>query len=85
MESADAEGSMTVQGTVNSGIIVLDQPAPWPEGTRVEILLKVVEKQEQDGKPTLSQRLLKHAGTVPDLPSDMAEQHNHCIHKTAKR
>jgi hypothetical protein len=85
MRKPDAEGSMTVQGTVNSGVIVLDQPAPWPEGTRVEILLKVVETQEPDRKPTLSQRLLKHAGTVPDLPSDMAEQHDHYIHKTPKR
>jgi hypothetical protein len=58
---------MTLRGTVNSGIIVLDQPVPWPEGTRVEVVLKVVEAQGQDRKPTLSKRLLKHAGNVSGL------------------
>ena len=77
---------MTLQGTINSGAIVLDQPAPWPEGTRVEVLLKVVEPREQEErKPTLSRRLLKHAGTVPGLPADMAEQHDHYIHGSPKR
>ncbi|HZK80344.1 MAG TPA: hypothetical protein VFC46_04735 [Humisphaera sp.] len=72
---------MTFQGTLNGGVVVLDQPAPWPEGTRVEVVIKAVE----DKKPTLSARLLKHAGTVPDLPADMAEQHDHYIHGTPKR
>jgi hypothetical protein len=76
---------MTVHGTVNSGIIVLDQPAPWTEGTRVEVDVKVVDAQGQEHKPTLSQRLLKHAGTVPGLPSDMAAQHDHYIHGTTKQ
>ncbi len=71
---------MTLQGTVNGKTIVLDQPAPWPEGTRVEVAV-----QEAPTKPTLSDRLLKHAGTVPDLPSDMADQHDHYIHGTPKR
>jgi hypothetical protein len=35
-----------------------------------------------DNKPTLSERLLKHAGTVPDLPPDLAERHDHYIHGT---
>jgi hypothetical protein len=72
---------MALQGTLNSGIIVLDQPAPWPDGTRVEI----VAATAQGSKPTLSQRLLKHAGTVPDLPPDMAAQHDHYIHGAPKR
>jgi len=72
---------MTFQGTLNGCIVVLDQPAPWPEGTRVEVVIKVVEER----KPTLSERLLKHAGTVPDLPPDMAEQHDHYTHGTPKQ
>jgi hypothetical protein len=77
---------MTLQGTINSGAIVLDEPAALPEGTRVEVLVKVVEGHE-NGKPksTLSQRLLKHAGTVPGLPSDLARQHDHYVHGTPKR
>jgi hypothetical protein len=71
---------MTLHGTLNNGIVVLDQPAPWPEGTRVEVVV-----QNEVRKATLSEKLLRHAGTVPDLPSDMAEQHDHYIHGTPKR
>jgi hypothetical protein len=74
---------MTLQGTVNKGNIVLDEPAPLPEGTRVEVDLKPVDGS--DHTPTLAERLLKHAGTVPDLPADMSEQHDHYIHGTPKR
>jgi hypothetical protein len=35
-------------------------------------------------EPTLTERLLKHAGTITDLPSDMAEQHDPYIHGTPK-
>lgn len=58
---------MTLQGTLNSGIIVLDQPAPWPEGTRVGVLVQTTEE-----KPTLSDRLLEPAGRGSDLPADKA-------------
>jgi hypothetical protein len=72
---------MSLDGTVVNGVIVLDDQEKLPEGTRVEVVVKpAVEK-----KPTLSERLLKHAGTVPDLPADMAEQHDHYIHGTPKR
>ena len=71
---------MTLHGTLNNGIVVLDEPPPWPEGTRVEVIVQTGEK-----KPTLAEKLLSHAGTVPDLPSDMAEQHDHYIHGTPNR
>ena len=70
---------MTFQGTFQNGVIVLDQPAPLQEGDRVRVVV--------DGKTdaaTLSS-LLKFAGTVNDLPSDMAAQHDHYIHGTPKR
>ena len=71
---------MTLQGTLSNGTIVLDGPVSLPDGTRVEIDVKAIER-----KPTLSARLLKHAGTVHGLPPDMAEQHDHYIHGTPKR
>jgi len=107
---------MTLQGTLNSGIIVLDQPAPWPEGTRVEVLVQMAEQKnpilldklgkharavpDQDtdanvnsGDPETSANepqptlrgLLKFAGTLSDLPSDFAAEHDHYIHGTPKR
>lgn len=72
---------MTIEGTLNNGTIVLDSPLGLPEGTRVEVSVRPLGET----KPTLAERLLKHAGTVPDLPSDMAEQHDHYIHGTPKR
>jgi hypothetical protein len=71
---------MTLCGTLNKGMVVLDQPAPWPDGTRVEVVVHVPEK-----KLALAEKMLRHAGTVPDLPADMAEQHDHYIHGTPKR
>ena len=72
---------MTIQGTLHNGTIVLDGPLPLPDGTRVEVVVNPVVQKH----PTLAERLLKHAGTVPDLPPDMAEQHDHYIHGTPKR
>jgi hypothetical protein len=71
---------MTLNGTLNRRVVVLDEPAPWPEGTRVEVAVQSAEK-----RLTLAEKLLRHAGTVPDLPADMAEQHDHYIHGTPKR
>ena len=71
---------MALEGTVINGVIVLDDEK-LAEGTRVQIVVTSAAAK----RPTLSERLLKHAGTVPDLPSDMAEQHDHYIHGTLKR
>ena len=71
---------MTLSGTVTHGTVVLDDPHQLPEGARVEVVLKPGDQPE-----TLQEVLLRHAGTVPDLPADMAEQHDHYIHGTPKR
>lgn len=74
---------MLLEGTITNGVIVLDQPPTFPEGTRVEVALK--EKLEaEEHKPTLL-GLLKLAGTLSDLPSDFAAEHDHYIHGTPKR
>jgi hypothetical protein len=70
---------MTVEGVVRNGVIVVDPSVPLPEGTRVQVLLPVPEK------PSLADKLLALAGTVNDLPDDMAEQHDHYLHGTPKR
>jgi len=71
---------MELDGTVQNGVIVLDHQETLPEGAKVKIVLDTPDKT-----PTLAQRLLKHAGTVPDLPPDLAEQHDHYLHGTPKR
>ncbi len=71
---------MTFEGTFKGGVVVLDRPPELADGTRV----KVVVLDNESAAPTLTS-LLKYAGTVNDLPPDMAAQHDHYIHGTPKR
>ena len=72
---------MRFEGSVSNGVVVLDGGQTLPEGTRVEVI--VVPEVEK--KATLRDRLLRLAGTVDDLPADMARNHDHYIHGAAKR
>ena len=72
---------MSFEGRVENGVIVLDVPNQLVEGTRVEVIVR----DPPAGQSTLRERLLKLAGTVDDLPADMAQQHDHYIHGTPKR
>jgi hypothetical protein len=72
---------MTLHGTVQNGVIVLDPPGQLPEGTRVQ----VVVEEKPPAQESLRDLLLRFAGTCTGLPSDMAEQHDHYIHGTPKR
>jgi hypothetical protein len=73
---------MTVQGTLNNGSIVLDTALSLPEGTRVEVVVKPLERGS--GQPTFLD-LLEFAGCMPDMPADFAAQHDHYIHGTPKK
>jgi hypothetical protein len=73
---------MALEGTVQNGTIVLDDPRALPEGTRVEVVLK---SSSPKAASPLGEMLLRHAGTVVGLPEDMAAQHDHYIHGTPKR
>lgn len=72
---------MSLEGTIVNGTVVLDNPDGLPEGTRVEVTAQATKPQIL----RLAERLLRHAGTVPDLPQDLADQHDHYIHGTPKR
>ncbi len=72
---------MSFDGIVQNGVIVLDAGCRLPDGTRVEVIVR----EAPEKKPTLADRLLKLAGTVDDLPADMARNHDHYIHGTPKR
>jgi hypothetical protein len=74
---------MIVQGTLNHGSIILDQPLSLPDGTRVEVDVNPVA-QAVAGTPTFLD-LLEFAGCMPDLPPDFAAQHDHYIHGTPKK
>ena len=72
---------MSLEGTILNGVVVLDDGLQLPDGTRVEVIVRV-----PSAKPaTLRERLLRLAGTVDDLPADMARNHDHYIHGGPKR
>ncbi|HPD15233.1 MAG TPA: hypothetical protein PLE19_09795 [Planctomycetota bacterium] len=71
---------MTYRGHVENGVVVLDEPAPLAEGTRVR-----VEPDESGRELTLAERLKDVIGIVKGLPPDFAAQHDHYIHGTPKR
>jgi hypothetical protein len=75
------EQIMSLEGTIQNGVVVLDDGRRLPEGTRVEVIVR----EAPENKTTLRDRLLRLAGTVDDLPSDMARNHDHYIHGTPKR
>jgi hypothetical protein len=77
---------MELTGVVTNGHIVFDVPCTFPEGTKVKVRVAEPAPVKEEVFPaTLGKRMLKHAGTVPGLPEDLAEQHDHYLHGTQKR
>jgi hypothetical protein len=70
---------MTYRGHVEGGVVVLDEPVRLPDGTQVK-----VEPLEQPSRPTLAEQFADIIGAAPDLPEDMAENHDRYIHGAAK-
>ena len=70
---------MTLEGTVRNGVVVFDQTQELAEGTRVQVV--VADEAEE---PSFA-GLLDLAGTVDDLPPDMARNHNHYLHGHPKK
>lgn len=75
---------MSLEGTVVNGVIVLDEDAKLPEGTKVDVTVKDGSQAETAKQPTLA-GLLKLVGSLDDLPADFAAEHDHYIHGTPKR
>ena len=71
---------MVYRGYVKGGVVVLDPKVELPEGIEVR-----VEPLPPPSGKTLAERLGDLIGSVPDLPPDMAEQHDHYLHGAPKR
>ncbi len=74
---------MTLLGYIKNGRIELDQPLSLPEGTKVQI--EILDGTQEITGQSLGERLLKYAGRITDAPSDLADQHDHYLHGTAKK
>jgi hypothetical protein len=76
---------MTYTGHIKNGTIVLDGTPNLPEGARVVIETIPADQQLPSEPNSLSALLLKFAGTVKDMPSDFARNHDHYIHGQPKK
>lgn len=71
---------MTYRGHIQGNLVVLDDNVSLPDGTVV-----AVEPVEAVRMMTLAERYKDIIGIAPDLPPDMAENHDHYIHGTPKK
>jgi hypothetical protein len=76
---------MVYRGHVKGGVVVFDKGAGLPEGTEVLIQPAPPAEEPPAGRPTLAEQFADVIGTVPDLPPDMADQHDHYLHGAPKR
>ena len=72
---------MVYRGHVQNGIVVLEGTPCLPEGSEVQVA--VVPPSEEES--TLGSRLMKFAGKLEGLPSDLARNHDHYLHGAPKK
>jgi len=76
---------MVYRGIVKNGVVVLGEGADLPEGTEVRVEPMARDQGLPKEGPTLVEQFADVIGTVPELPRDMAEQHDHYLHGSPKR
>jgi hypothetical protein len=72
---------MSITCTIKNGVVKLPPGAPWPDGTKV----RVEEVKSPSAGNSLTRHLRELSAKVSGLPSDLAEQHDHYIHRTSRR
>lgn len=68
---------MPFRGHIHNGVVVFDEPVDLPEGAEVIV--------ERDIQKTLADSLREFIGAVPDLPEDLAQNHDHYLYGTPKQ
>jgi hypothetical protein len=66
---------------VKNGVVVLDEETSLPEGIEVQVAVMPPKAEES----TLGERLMKFAGRLEGLPSDLARNHDHYLHGAPKQ
>lgn len=73
-----------LEGHIENGKVVLDEPLTIPEGTSVRIE-PVAQNGEQKKGQSLLDILGPLVGSVTDMPKDAARQVDHYLYGTPKR
>jgi hypothetical protein len=76
---------MVYRGKVKGGVVVFEQGPTLPDGTEVRVEPFVSEEVAAGDLPTLAEQFADVIGAVPELPSDMAAQHDHYLHGAPMR
>lgn len=76
---------MVYRGVVKNGVVVLPEGAELPDGTQVRVEPVAGGEEVVNEGPTLLEQFADVIGTVPELPPDMAQQHDHYLHGAPKR
>ena len=76
---------MELEGVVSNGVIIPDGPTVLPEGTRVRISPAIAQSINLTKPQSFGQRYSQFKGTIPGLPTDLAQQHDHHRLGTPKR
>ena len=78
---------MVYRGHVENGVIRLDSALTLPEGVEVEVRLIAEEASQEAGEeiPSLYERLKNVIGKAEGLPPDLAENHDHYLHGSARQ
>jgi hypothetical protein len=79
------ESTMVYRGIVKQGVVVLEEGAKLPEGTEVRVEPIPGGESPAGEGPTLVEQFGDVIGSVPDLPADMAENHDHYLHGAPKQ
>lgn len=71
---------MTCIGRVLKGAVILPPGLSLPDGMELEVRLPDTMKQ-----PSWHDALAAFAGMADDLPADLARNHDHYLHRHAKK
>ena len=76
---------MVYRGHVKGRVVVIEEGAELPEGMEVRIEPVAPAVESPVARRTLAEQFADVIGTVPELPTDMAAQHDHYLHGAPKR
>lgn len=76
---------MVFRGKVQNGVVVFEKGVALPDGTDVRVEPFVRAEGVAVEGPTLAEQFADVIGTVPELPPDMAAQHDHYLHGAPRR